>query len=194
MLISEAQHEVRTVYLGGSFGQFASALIWFASAAIATFVDPKAGFWALAIGGAAIFPLTQALLRMAGRRAVLARENPLSGLAMQIAFTVPLVLPVAGAAALHRSGWFYPACMVIVGAHYLPFVFLYGMKTFALLAAALIGSGFAIGWFAPNQVVMGGWVGGGVLFVFAFCLFAAYKKGIANEAGRASVLKSRPVD
>jgi len=175
MLISDAQREVRTVYLGGFVGQLVSALIWFASAAIATFVDPKTGFWALAIGGAAIFPLTQAILRMAGRRSALDRANPLGNLAMQIAFTVPLVLPVAGAAALHKQGWFYPACMVIVGAHYLPFVFLYGMKTFALLAAALMAAGFAIGLNAPDQIVMGGWVGGAVLFAFAFALLAAFK-------------------
>lgn len=137
MLISEAQREVRTAYLGGFVGQLVSAMIWFVSSVIATFVDPKTGFWTLAIGGAAIFPLTQALLRMAGRRAALARPNPLSSLGMQIAFTVPLVLPLAGAAAIHRPGWFYPACLVIVGAHYLPFAFLYGMKTFAGLAAAL---------------------------------------------------------
>jgi hypothetical protein len=178
VLISDAQCEVRTVYLGGFVGQLVSALIWFASAAIATFVDPKTGFWALAIGGAAIFPLTQALLRMAGRRAVLAQQNPLGNLAMQIAFTVPLVLPLAGAAALHRLGWFYPACMVIVGAHYLPFVFLYGMKTFAMLAAALTCGGFAIGVIAPDRVVMGGWVGGAVLFGFAFGLLAAFKRGL----------------
>jgi len=103
-------------------------------------------------------------------------------LAIQIAFTVPLVLPVAGAAAMYRPGWFYPACMVIVGAHYLPFVFVYGMKTFALLAAALISGGFAIGLIAPDDLVMGGWVGGAVLFVFAFGLFAAFKKGMVDDA------------
>jgi hypothetical protein len=98
-------------------------------------------------------------------------------LAMQIAFTVPLVLPLAGAAALYRLGWFYPACMIIVGAHYLPFIFLYGMKTFAILAAALLGAGFAIGLKAPENVVLGGWIGGGILFVAAFGLLAAYNMG-----------------
>ena len=115
MLISDAQRESRTVYLGGFVGSLVSALIWFASAAVATFVDPRTGFWTLAIGGAAIFPLTQGLLLLSGRRASLSPENPLRYLAMQIAFTVPLVLPVAGAATLHRLGWFYPACMIIVG-------------------------------------------------------------------------------
>jgi len=180
VLISDAQREVRTVYVGGFVGQLVSALIWFVSAAIATFVDPKTGFWALALGGVAIFPLTQMLLRMAGPPAALSPENPLRYLAMQIAFTVPFVLPVAGAAALYKPGLFYPACLVIVGAHYLPFVFLYGMKTFAGLAAALIGSGYALGFMAPDELVMGGWVGGVILFAFAFGLLAAYKKSLAT--------------
>jgi hypothetical protein len=192
MLVSEAQSEVRTAFLGGSVGQLVSALIWFASAAIGTFVDPITGFWTLAIGGAAIFPLTRALLQIAGRRASLSSQNPLNSLGMQIAFTVPFVLPVAGAAALYNPGWFYPACMLIVGAHYLPFVFLYGMKTFALLAAALLGAGFAMGMFAPKELVMGGWVGGAILLAFAFALFAAFKSGMAGEASRPSVVKSTP--
>jgi hypothetical protein len=186
MLISDAQRESRTVYVGGFVGQMVSAGVWFASAAVGTFVEPVAGFWALALGGAAIFPLTQALLRLAGRPAALSRQNPLGGLAVQVAFTVPLVLPVAGAAALYRPGWFYPACLVIVGAHYLPFVFLYGMKTFAALAAALVGAGFALGFLAPGEVVLGGWVGGAVLCAFAFTLLAAYRKGSAAGVGRPS--------
>jgi hypothetical protein len=101
---------------------------------------------------------------------------------MQVAFTVPIMLPVAGAAALYQRGWFYPACLIIVGAHYLPFVFLYGMRTFAVLAAALTSTGFAIGLLAPGWVVLGGWAGGAILFVFAFVLLAAYKRGVALEA------------
>jgi hypothetical protein len=181
MLIADAQRDVRTVYLGGFVGQLVSSMAWFASAAIAAFVDPVTGFFALAIGGAAIFPVTQALLRIAGRPASLSPGNPLGGLAKQIAFTVPLTLPVAGAAALQQRGWFYPACLVIVGAHYLPFVFLYGMRTFAGLAAALTGAGFAIGLMAPGQVVLGGWVGGVILLVFAFGLLAAYRRGLHDS-------------
>jgi hypothetical protein len=179
VLISDAQRESRTVYLGGSVGQLVSALVWLASAAVGTLVDPRTGFWTLALGGAAIFPLTQLLLRLAGRRASLSRQNPLRGLAMQVAFTVPLVLPVAGAAALYRPGWFYPACLLIVGAHYLPFVFLYGMWTFAALAAALVCAGLATGLWVPDAIILGGWVGGGILFGFALALLAAYKRGEA---------------
>ena len=154
-------------------------MIWFASAAIASFFDHTTGFWAIAIGGVAIFPLTRSIFRLAGRRAVLSKDNSLNNLGMQIAFTVPLVLPLAGAAALHHPGWFYPACMVIVGAHYLPFIFLYGMKTFAALSAAFICAAYYFGFIAPGQVVMGGWVGAMILFVFAFGLLAAHNKGRA---------------
>jgi hypothetical protein len=180
VLISEAQAEVRAAYLGGFVGQLVSSLIWFASAAVATFVDPKTGFWTLAIGGVAIFPLTKALLHIAGRSVVPNPKNSLNQLGMQVAFTVPIVLPLAGIAALHNLGWFYPACMIIVGAHYLPFIFLYGMKTFAALAATLVCAGFAIGMMAPNQLVMGGWVGSVVLFAFAFGLLVAYKRSLAE--------------
>ncbi len=64
-----------------------------------------------------------------------------------------------------------------MGAHYLPFVFLYGMKTFAALAASLVCAGFAIGFIAPDEVVLGGLVGGAILFVFAFALLAAFRMG-----------------
>jgi hypothetical protein len=104
MLISDAQREVRTVYLAGFVGQLVSALIWFASAAIATFVNLKTGFWGLAIGGAAIFPQTHAILRMTGRRAVLDQGNLVGYLAMPIVFTVPLSYSPWPAPRVARAG------------------------------------------------------------------------------------------
>jgi hypothetical protein len=191
MHIADAQRESRTVYVGGFVGQLVSALVWFTSATVATVVDPITGFWTLALGGMTIFPLTTGFLRLAGRKASLSRENPLRYLAMEIAFTIPFVLPVAVAASLHERGWFYPACMIIVGAHYLPFVFLYGMKTFALLAMALMGAGYAIAVKAPEKIVMGGWVGGAILFVFAFILLAVFQtesRASASNSANANAL------
>jgi hypothetical protein len=115
------------------------------------------------VGGAFIFPLTQLLLRGMGRRASLDPANPLAGLAMQIAFTIPLSLPLIGAATIHRLDWFYPAFLIVVGAHYLPFMFLYGMWTFALLAAAMIGGGTWIGLTMLGPFSFGGWFGGAVI-------------------------------
>jgi hypothetical protein len=76
----------------------------------------------------------------------LPKGHPMNALAIQVAFTLPLTLPlplVIGIAVL-RPAWFYPALMITLGAHYLPFVFLYGMWQFGVLSATLIASGLAI--------------------------------------------------
>jgi len=167
MEIRDAQKEMRSVFLGGSVGQAVSGLIWLISAAVATWVSVNLAIIILAVGGAFIYPLTRLGLILLGQRGSLSPENTLSQLAMQVAFTVPLALPVIGAAALYNINWFYPAFMIIVGAHYLPFVFLYGMQHYGILAAALIGGGFVIGRFMPENFILGGWFTAVVLIGFA---------------------------
>ena len=143
MEVSQAQAEVRTVFRGGSVGQLVSGALWLTSAALATWSTPRNAILLLVVGGFFIFPLTQLGLRLLGGPSSLRRENPLGALGMQVAFVLPLSLPVVGAAALYRLEWFYPAFMVVLGAHYLPFVFLYGMRMFAILAGALVIAGAA---------------------------------------------------
>jgi len=153
MNIEHAQQEVRSVYLGGFPGAIVSGLIWAISASLSS-------IGLLIIGGVFIFPLTQLVLRISRRPASLRDENPLRWLAMQIAFTIPLTIPLALAASLHRREWFYPAMLVIVGAHYLPFVFLYGMRVYAVLAGVMVASGFAIAMIVPHaSFTFGGWIG-----------------------------------
>ncbi len=55
----------------------------------------------------------------------------------------------------------------MVGAHYLWFIVLYGMWQYAVLAAALVGSGIGLGVLTPNLFPVGGWVAGIVLVLFA---------------------------
>ncbi|MEZ4837201.1 MAG: hypothetical protein R2873_35255 [Caldilineaceae bacterium] len=167
MEVSQAQREVRTVFLGGSIGQAVSGVIWLISAALGTWVSVRYGVVALAVGGAAIFLLTQLTLKIMGRRVGLDRSNPFNQLAMQTAFIVPLCLPVIGAATLYNVNWFYPAFLIVVGAHYLPFVTLYGMWQYGVLGALFIGSGFLIGMYLPHNFALGGWVGAAILLIFA---------------------------
>lgn len=166
MHVSDAQREVRLTFMGGFPGSVVSGAIWLASAALGTWGSTDNAILLLVMGGAFIFPLTQLLLRAMGRRASLVPANPLAGLAMQIAFTIPLSLPLIGAATIHRLDWFYPAFLIVVGAHYLPFVFLYGMWTFALLAAAMIGGGTWIGLTMSGAFSFGGWFGGAVILAY----------------------------
>lgn len=171
MEISDAQRGVRSVYRNGVVGQLVSGLIWLLSAGLGTWVSVPAGVVSLAVGGIFIFPLTQLALRLLGGPTTLQAENPLSGLAMQVAFIIPLTIPVIGAATLYNVNWFYPAFMVIIGAHYLPFVFLYGMWEYAVLAAALIVGGVTIAYVLPDTFSTGGWFAAAVLLLFGMIVW-----------------------
>lgn len=167
MEIREAQREVRLGFVGGAAGQLVSAILWLGSAALGTWGTPRHAILFLVIGGFFIFPLTTLVLRLAGHPGRLSRDNPMGRLAMQVAFIVPLSLPLVGAATLYDLTWFYPSFMVVVGAHYLPFTFLYGMSMFAGLAAVLVGGGVALALWGPESFALGGWLTGGVLALAA---------------------------
>jgi len=168
MRIADAQRDVRTTFLGGFAGQLVSAVVWASSAALATWGSTRAGIMALVLGGMFIFPLTLLTLRAMGRPAGLPSGHPMNGLGFQAAIALPLMLPVIAGAALYRVEWFYPAFMVALGAHYLPFVFLYGMRMFGVLAGVLVGAGVALGLYAPpGHPSAAAWLTAAVLLGFA---------------------------
>jgi hypothetical protein len=179
MTIADAQRDVRRIFLGGFAGSLASAFVWLVSAFLATWGPSQLAIAVLVVGGAAIFPLTQLSLRLMGRPAGLPRDHPMNGLAMQVAFVLPLHLPLVGAAALYRLEWFYPAFMLALGAHYLPFVFLYGMWQYAVMAAVLVGAGIALALYLPPSFALGAWVTVAVLVAFAFVARAGAREGRA---------------
>ena len=167
MQIADAQREVRTRYLGGFYGQLVSGLLWLLSAALAVWVSPRAAITALVVGGFFIFPATEMLVRASGREAALSADNSLRGLGMQVAFVLPLSMPLLLPVCLYRPALFYPALMILLGAHYLPFVFLYDMRTFWVLGALLVGAGVVIAQHGPSTFSFGAWYTGAVLLVFA---------------------------
>jgi len=173
MQVSEAQQEARSTFFGGAPGQVVSGVIWLMSAALATWVGRVPAMLMLAVGGAFIFPITSLVLTLAGRRPVLSPGNPFTALFMQVAFTIPLVIPVILGATAHREGWFFPGFLIVVGAHYLPFVFLYGMRLYAALAIILVAGGIAIGMTRSESFTIGGWFGGAVLLGFGTALWLA---------------------
>ncbi len=177
MTVADAQREIRTSYLGGFMGHLVSAFLWLGSAAFATWGSPRQAIVLLVVGGFFIYPACRVGLRLMGHPVLVSPENPLNGLAMQVAFVLPLSLPVVGAAALCRLNWFYPAFMIVLGAHYLPFIFLYGMRLFAFLCGILVCGGLALGLYGAQTFPVGGWITGGVLLVFALL----GRLGVTNE-------------
>ncbi|MGD8331798.1 MAG: hypothetical protein PVJ49_20365 [Acidobacteriota bacterium] len=167
MEIQQAQREMRARFVGGFYGQLVSAALWLASAALATWASPRAAITTLVIGGFFIFLVTELLVRTLERKPPLAADNTLRELGMQVAFVLPLSMPLLLPVARYRLELFYPAMMILLGAHYVPFVFLYGMRMFGALAAALLGGGMVIGLYFPDRFSTGAWYSAAVLLVFA---------------------------
>ena len=183
MTIEEAQLEIRTRFVGGCYGQFVSGTLWLTAAGLAVWRGPRASITMLVVGGFFIFPATEFLIRAIGGRGPVSSANALRSLGMQIAFVLPLSMPLLLPVGLYRLNWFYPAMMILLGAHYLPFVFLYGMRMFAVLAALLIGGGTVIAMYFSASFSIGAWYTGIVLLVFA-----ALGREIVNREYRASAL------
>lgn len=158
MDIEKAQWEMRTRFVGGLYGQLVSGVLWLLS---------RAAITTLIVGGFFIFPITEALVRIIGRKGPLRPANSLRYLGMQAAFVLPLSMPLLLPVGLYRLNWFYPAMMVLLGAHYLPFMFLYGMRMFGALAALLVGGGIVIAMHVPGSFSFGAWTTGAVLLLFA---------------------------
>jgi hypothetical protein len=133
---------------------------------LAVFVSSSAAIAALVFGGFLIFPITELMARF-NRAPALSKTNELKWLGMQVAFVLPvsmlLLFPV-----VHYSVYlFYPAMMVLLGAHYIPFVFLYGMRVYAGLAALLVCGGMFIPQYSRQQFSIGAWFTATVLLLFA---------------------------
>lgn len=168
MEIAQAQRDVRETFLGGFAGQFVSSLVWGASAAACTLHSFHLGELVLLLGGVFIFPLTQLMLWGMGHAYALPRGHPMNALGIQVAFSLSLNLPLLIGIAALRPVWFYPACMIAVGAHYLPFVFSYGMWQFAVLCGIMVAGGVVIAMHPPGPVSFAAWLTAAVLLVFAF--------------------------
>lgn len=171
MHIQDAQREMRSAYRSGSAGQAVSGAIWLISAVLATWLNQNAAVLALVLGGMFIFPLTQLVLRLAGHPARTAKDNTLAQLAVQVAFIVPLCIPLIWVAASYNPNLFYPAFMVVVGAHYLPFMFLYGIWQYAILGGLLIGAGTFLLMTLHPVFTTGGWFTAALLILFALVLW-----------------------
>lgn len=178
MRIEEAQREFRTVFLGGAAGQWVTGLIWLLSAALGTWVSEGWGMIALFAGGIFIFPLTQLVLRWRGGSAALRKDNPLQPYFLHSVMAYGATFPLVFAAALYNPNWFYPAFMLITGAHYLSFILFYGMWQFGALAAVLIGGGIALAMLLPDVFSAGGWLTGVVLLVFALFVWRTVVPGL----------------
>lgn len=143
--LARAQADVRRIYSGGWGGPAVSALVWLAAAVVAGSAGVPTGAAVLFIGGALlIFPANLLLNRIFSGQADLPRGHPMRGLAIQTAGTMSVVLLALWMVSASIPGAFFPLAMVAVGAHYFPFVHLYGEPTFAVAGAVQCSAGLLL--------------------------------------------------
>lgn len=164
--LADAQRDVRVAHLNGATGMVVSGTLWLGCGAIALAAGPRAAMLANFFGGMLIFPLGMLLVRRLGRSGLLADGNPLGDLARESAFLMVVCIPLAFVAAMVRVEWFFPAMMVLVGAHYLPFATLYGMRLYWALGGAMIAAGYLLA-LGGAGVATGAFVGGALELAFA---------------------------
>jgi hypothetical protein len=162
MNITDAQRENRIRFHGGFYRRLVSGVLWLLSGCFSVTVGVKSAIIALVFGGFMIFPATESLARLSGRKK-LTEASTLRYLGMQVAFALPSSMLLLWPVTLYRTNLFYPAMMILLGAHYIPFVFLYGMRLSAFLAAILIGGGVCIAMFGANTFSTGAWSTGTIL-------------------------------
>lgn len=166
--------EVRVAYLGGFSFLAYEGLVWLVSAAFGSFVSAASAIVALVVGGT-LSPLGALIIQKLLRRPTVGRENPLIGLSITSAFIIPLCYPVIGAATLANTNWFFPAFAVVVGAHFMPYAYIYRMRTYLVLSGALVAGATMIGYFLPGSFSAAGYFAGTVLLIFSGLVFAAVK-------------------
>ncbi|QTX06023.1 DUF7010 family protein [Agromyces archimandritae] len=99
---------------------------------------------------------------------------------------MPAGLLVAIALGILEPTLFLPASLIIVGAHYLTFISLYGIRLYGVLAGVLVGIGAVALFWMPGIRGISGWIGAAVLLAAAVPLYlgsrAAMREPSADPA------------
>ena len=177
------QHsEYRQCNRGASVYLTVESVLWLASATLGALDQIPFAILLLIIGGMLIHPVSLIASRLVGLPQP-AGTNRLPILNTWLALMIPLGLPlVFMAVAGNRTNLFYPAFAVLIGAHWLPFIYIYAMKSFAVLAGVFVLIGVIFGFILNGSFSVCGFVVGGVLLLFAVLNFLLVRREL--QVGR----------
>jgi len=176
--------EMRISYLGGFSILFIEAIFWILAGILGNLISVKIGIFVIIIGGTFFYPLgllAQYLLK----RPKIREDNSLKLLFTQIGLMIPFSFPLIFMITKENVNFFFPALTIIVGIHYIPFVYAYSMKLYWILAILLILGGTYFGFMNPDNFHFCALYTGIILFLFAF--FFRYL--VAKEIKKESVFK-----
>ncbi len=176
MDFGEAQRDMRTAYANGGVGVLVSGLVWVIAGLVTHNVSLQYGMAALFFGGMAIHPLSLLLARLVFKRGKAAVSNPLEMLALQSTPFLVIGLLVAYVVSDSHSSWFFAIALLAVGARYLLFQTIYGMRHYVVLGAVLIAIGFVAIWYLDPPPFVVAIVGGLTELLFSIIILRTLER------------------
>jgi hypothetical protein len=167
--------QFRRTYLGAAPHTLATSVIWLGAGALGDLMSVRASILFFLVAATFIFPVGELLRKMMKAGDYLDKANPLPRFFTLLAFTIPASYPLIWFACRGNVNLFFPSFAVLVGAHYLPFVQGYGMKSFLGMAVLLVAIGTTCGTAFPQSFSLAAYMTGTVLLVFAVINYTIVK-------------------
>ena len=158
--------EIRHSYLGGFSILLIEGIVWLLAGTLGHFFSFQFGILTIIVGGTFFYPLAQ-LVQILLKRPKIGSDNSLNSLFTQVALIIPFSFPLIFLATRENVNLFFPALTIIVGLHYLPFVYAYKLKTYWVLAILLIIGGSYFGFLVPDNFEFCAYYTGFILLLFA---------------------------
>ncbi len=169
--------EIRQSYLGGFSILLIEGFFWILAGILWNFVSFKIGILIIIISGTFFYPISQ-LFQIILKQPKIRKENPLNLLFTQIGLIIPFSFPLIFLLTKEDVNLFFPALSIIVGAHFLPFVYAYKLKTYWILASLLVINGILFGFILPDKCIYSAYFTGSLLLLFAIINHYLIKKEI----------------
>jgi len=158
--------EIRHSYLGGFSVLIVEGFFWILAGILGDLISYKIGILIIIISGTFFYPLGQ-IVQFILKRPKIGDENTLKALFTQIGLIIPFSFPVILMTTKGNVKLFFPALTVIVGAHFLPFIYAYKLKTYWILAVLLVIGGIFFGLILPVKFSYCAYFTGFMLIIFA---------------------------
>ncbi len=161
MEFADLQRDMRRAYVNGGIGVLVSGIVWIVAGLVSQNITLKAGMFALFFGGMAIHPLSLLLEKLTFKRDKTMASNLLEMLALQTTPFLIIGIVVAYVVSDAHADWFFAIALLTVGARYLVFQTIYGIRHYIVLGVVLIAVGFVSIWLLrlpPHLVAIAGGV------------------------------------
>ena len=167
--------EIRYAYWGGSTIMILEGVVWLTAGLVSAHVSEKIGMLLLLFVGMLFYPLGVLMQRIL-RRPKVSPKNSLRFLVTLASLVIPFSLPLVFMASLQNTNLFFPALSIVTGAHFLPFVYFYGMKSYWILASLLVLNGSYCGFFMNQHMELSVYLTGFILVAFSLVLLILTKR------------------